>query len=238
MYASTEPTTNVDISPILINEDSLAQINNGLLQGNLSLVTRHADDGDLKKLFSKEGELLLMNIKNSINTPDIKQLHKATKFLFLIHHVVPLTHYLHSDLVFVNTPSSDIVSLLLSCAERIASSLGYDADTLAKELLKSEPLRSSFICDGIAAPRVFSPKARQITCAVFQIPEGVEYIPSSKLTCKLLFFILCPEASSNLVQDMIKEINKLGNSKPLMEELLKPQTNEEFFLNLHRDFED
>ncbi len=231
LILTTEPISQEGV-PIILNDESLAHVDHGLLQDDLSLVTRRAENEDQRmQLFTSEGELLMMRVGDRVLPPDMRHIHEATEFLFLVKHTQPLSHYLRSNLIFPEMTPSDIVSFLLTCAERVANELEYiDVDTLSTELLKTEPLLSSYIGNGIAVPRVFSSKIVDVVCAVIRVPEGVQYIPGSKHKAHLLFFVVAPESKQNVLTDLLHKIENIRDDSRLRNALLQENDPKEIFL--------
>lgn len=235
MFLTTEFTAQEGV-PIIIQGESLEQISIDLLRGDLSVLTRQVDRNmDLKTIFQKSGELMLMRVKDKVQPPNMAYLDQASDLLFLVKHTKPFTYYLHTDFIFTDLPSSDIVSFLLSCSERIAQNLReIGTDELSMELLKTEPLLSSYIGNGIAVPRVFSPTIWDVICSVLIVPEGVDYIPSSsKHKANIIFFVIGPESQSHIISDLLSKINTVRNKPEVLKRLLNSSSPNDIYIILH-----
>ncbi len=235
-YLCIEPMASHHCRPMVMPGKSLGQLNNDLLQGNLTLVTHHVDEehGGYKDVFSKEGELLMMRLKDQVAPPDMRLLENADEALFMVRHRVPLSQFVKSNLIFTRVPTSNVVYFLLNCVELVVNnSQSILSHHLEQLLLKSEPLRSSYLGNGIALPRVASPEVLEPLVAVFQIPEGVEYLPMSKEMTHLVFLAILPEARSNLIKDITKELENIRDNDEMRQNLVQANTAAELFLMLH-----
>lgn len=220
---------------LYVKGDSLKVLRDDLVEGNLSLITQQIKDQKEYKI-PEEADLLLMRERGQIVKAEKHRLQQAEEVFYLYKHRIPLPQYLHMDLIFPQMNSSDIVIFLMGCVERIAKHYPeIDADTLGGELLKTEPLLTSFIGNQIAVPRVFLPNATEITCSIIQVPEGVAYIPFSNKRATLLFLIVAPESHRSKIKDIVHEIKEIRDNPTLVSNLLKAETTKEIFLLLHQE---